>query len=160
MFPRSLQCTFCVFWQIFLLLGFIKQPGSLLSLLTTRQINPQGRLASPRDSSFPGSDLEAQRTSGWGSGDHRKGCPSELPRHHGFCVEPWDERLKKGKINVFVFFFFFFFLNDSAILYWEQSLKCNYGRKKKSTLGPKDPPHPSHLSNLEYAQPFLQPPHF
>ena len=159
MFPRSLQRTFCVFWQIFLLLGFIKQPGSLLSLLTTRQINPQGRLAGPRDSGFLGSDLEAQRTSGWGSRDHRKGCLSELPRHHGFCVEPWDERLKKGKINVF-FFFFFFFLNDSAILYWEKSLKCNYRRKQKSTLGPKDPPHPSRLSNLDYAQPFLQPPHF
>lgn len=104
MFPRSLQRTFCVFWQIFLLLGFIKQPGFLLSLLTTWQINPQGRLTGPKDSGFPSSDLEAQRTSGWGSGDHRKGCPSELPRHHGFYVEPWDERLKKGKINVRFFF--------------------------------------------------------
>lgn len=155
MFPRSLQRTFCVFWQIFLLLGFIKQPGSLLSLLTTRQINPQGRLAGPSNSSFPDSDLEAQKTLGWGSGDPRKGCPSELPRHHGFYVEPWDERLKKGKINVG-----FFFLNDSAILYWEKSLKCNYRRKQKSTLGPKDTPHPSHLSHLDYAQCFLQPPHF
>ena len=125
MFPRSLQRTFCVFWQIFLLLGFIKQPGSLLSLLTTRQINPQGRLAGPRDSGFLGSDLEAQRTSGWGSRDHRKGCLSELPRHHGFCVEPWDERLKKGKINVFFFFLFLFFFSWMTLQYYTEKRASN-----------------------------------
>lgn len=99
MFPRPLQWTFWVFWQVFLLVGFIKQPCSLLSLLTTWQITPRAGWLAPVPS--PALTLRHRELSGWRRTGHwRDGSMVGFPGHCGSWVEPLDERKKKRKINV------------------------------------------------------------
>jgi hypothetical protein len=95
MFPRSLQWAFCMFWQIFLFVGFIKQPGSLLSLG-----EPTDKLLgqAPWPRTFSCSDLGPTEFPAWRSPDIGESL-SGLPGQNDLKMEPLDKRQKKRNLG-------------------------------------------------------------